>query len=247
MCDGIKRLHRAIYILFLLALSITTYGQSPHKNLRKGDKYYFQKNYSQAEEEYRKALQNDEKSVSANHNLGNSLYQQKRFDEAAKYFESAALASTSEDKKAKSYHNLGNAYLSQMSTVETPAQGQEVLQKSIDAFKQSLKHNPNDDATRYNLAYAQHLFRQQQQQQQQQEQKEQEGSQGQENPSTPSSEGGNNEQKENKKEPKPKPTEQIMSKSEAERLIQIMEEQERRVQEKMNRKQQQTNPTGKDW
>ena len=91
------------------------------------------------------------------------------------------------------------------------------------------------------------MFRQQQQQQQQQEQKEQEGSQGQENPSTPSSEGGNNEQKENKKEPKPKPTEQIMSKSEAERLIQIMEEQERRVQEKMNRKQQQTNPTGKDW
>lgn len=246
MCNGIKQMNRAIYILFLLSLSMTTYGQSPHKNLRKGDKYYFQKDYSQAEEEYRKALQNDEKSVSANHNLGNSLYQQKRFAEAAKYFESAALTSTNEDNKAKSYHNLGNAYLSQMSTVETPAQGQEVLQKSIDAFKQSLKHNPNDDATRYNLAYAQSLF-QQQQQQQQQEQEKQNGQQNQENSSSSSSEGGNNEQKENKQEPKPQPTEQKMSKSEAERLIQIMEEQERRVQEKMNKKQQQTNPTGKDW
>lgn len=243
MCDGIKRLHRAIYVLLLLALSMTTYGQSPHKNLRKGDKYYYQKDYSQAEEEYRKALLHDDKSVSANHNLGNSLYQQKRFAEAAKYFESAALTSTNEDNKAKSYHNLGNAYLSQMSTVETPAQGQEVLQKSIDAFKQSLIHNPNDDATRYNLAYAQSLF----QQQQQQEQKEQSDKQNQENSSSSSSGGGNNEQKENKQEPKPQPTEQKMSKAEAERLIQIMEEQERRVQEKMNKKQQQTNPTGKDW
>ena len=244
MCDGIKRLHRAIYVLLLLALSMTTYGQSPHRNLRKGDKYYYQKDYSQAEEEYRKALLHDDKSVSANHNLGNSLYQQKRFAEAAKYFESAALTSTNEDNKAKSYHNLGNAYLSQMSTVETPAQGQEVLQKSIDAFKQSLIHNPNDDATRYNLAYAQSLF---QQQQQQQEQKEQSDKQNQENSSSSSSGGGNNEQKENKQEPKPQPTEQKMSKAEAERLIQIMEEQERRVQEKMNKKQQQTNPTGKDW
>jgi tetratricopeptide (TPR) repeat protein len=252
MCHKLKCVYRVSSLLFLLAMSAVLYGQSPHKNLRQGDKYYYQNNYVQAEEAYRKALQDDEKSVNANHNLGNALYNQERYEEAVKYFENAAITSTNEAEKADAYHNLGNAYLSQVPTVEKPEQGQEVLQKSIEAYKQSLKNNPNDDATRYNLAYAQNLFRQlQQQQQQQQEQEQQQGQGGgqseEENPSSPNNDG-NNQQNDNKKEPKPKPSEgQAMSKSEAERLIQIMQEQERRVQEKMNRKKQQTNPSGKDW
>ncbi len=129
-------------------MSAVLYGQSPHKNLRQGDKYYYQNNYVQAEEAYRKALQDDEKSVNANHNLGNALYNQERYEEAVKYFENAAITSTNEAEKADAYHNLGNAYLSQVPTVEKPEQGQEVLQKSIEAYKQSLKNNPNDDAYR---------------------------------------------------------------------------------------------------
>lgn len=242
--------YRVAIMFFVLIIATVTYGQSNHKNLRQGDKNYYQKDYLEAEEEYRKALQKNEKSVNANHNLGNSLYNQERYDEAAKHFESAALEATTDNEKAMSYHNLGNSYLSQMNAIGSPEQGQEVLQKSMDAYKQSLKHNPKDDATRYNLAFAQKLYQQFQQQQQQQQQQQNQEEQQQQQQQNPSSGGddGDNQQNEDKEQPKPQPNQgESMTKEEAERLIKIMEEEERKVQEKMNKKKQQPNPNGKDW
>ena len=45
---------------------------------------------------------------------------------------------------------------------------------AVEAYKQSLRENPNDHETRYNLALAMRRLKQQQQQNQQQENKEQE-------------------------------------------------------------------------
>lgn len=245
----INTMYRIATVFFLLIISTATYGQSNHKNLREGDRNYYQKNYLDAEEDYRKALQKDEKSVNANHNLGNSLYNQERYEEAAKYFESAALEATSDTEKAMSYHNLGNSYLSQMSGITNPEKGQDVLQKSVEAYKQGLKHNPKDDATRYNLAYAQKLYQQflqEQQKQQQQEQQQQQQNESQDNQS--SSDEGENQQNKDNQQPTPNPSKgENMTKEEAERLIKIMEEEERKVQEKMNKKKQRPNPKGKDW
>lgn len=243
-------MYRIATVFFLLIISTATYGQSNHKNLREGDRNYYQKNYLDAEEDYRKALQKDEKSVNANHNLGNSLYNQERYEEAAKYFESAALEATSDTEKAMSYHNLGNSYLSQMSGITNPEKGQDVLQKSVEAYKQGLKHNPKDDATRYNLAYAQKLYQQflqeQQKQQQQEQQQQQQQNESQDNQS--SSDEGENQQNKDNQQPTPNPSKgENMTKEEAERLIKIMEEEERKVQEKMNKKKQRPNPKGKDW
>jgi tetratricopeptide (TPR) repeat protein len=56
---------------------------------------------------------------------------------------------TAEDKftKAEAYHNLGNTMM------ETKN-----YQGAVDAYKNSLRNNPNDDETRYNLAVAQKLL-----------------------------------------------------------------------------------------
>jgi tetratricopeptide (TPR) repeat protein len=239
--------------LFLLSIMVTPiWSQSNHKNLREGDKSYYQKEYLKAEENYRKALEKNAISVSGNHNLGNSLYNQNRYEEAAKYFESAALQAVDQTEKAMSYHNLGNAYLSQLSGVGNSGQAPELLNKSIDAYKQSLKLNSQDKATKYNLAYAQKLQEQMAQQPQQQPQQNQENEgnpppKSEENPS-PNDESQN--QPPEKEQPKPEPqpsSDNNMTKEEAERLIKIMEEEERKVQQRMNKKGKKNNSSGKDW
>jgi len=85
------------------------YGQNPHKQLRNGDLYYDQGEFLEAEEAYRKA--NAEKqNAQAQFNLGNSIYEQARYDEAIQYFESAAQQSSDPLLKAQAYHNLGNTH-----------------------------------------------------------------------------------------------------------------------------------------
>lgn len=240
--------------LFLLSIMVTPiWSQSNHKNLREGDKSYYQKEYLKAEENYRKALEKDAVSVNGNHNLGNSLYNQKRYEEAAKYFESAALQAADKTEKAMSYHNLGNAYLSQLGGVGNQEEAQKFLNKSIDSYKQSLKLNPQDKSTKYNLAYAQKLqeqMAQQPQQQQPQQSQENEGNPPPQPEENPSSSDESQNQPPEKEQPKPEPqpsSDDNMTKEEAERLIKIMEEEERKVQQRMNKKGKKNSPSGKDW
>lgn len=241
------------FLFLMLMVTTVSWSQSNHKNLRQGDKSYYQQEYLKAEENYRKALEKDAASVNGNHNLGNALYNQERFEEAAKYFESAALQANEHSKKAMSYHNLGNSYLSQLGGIGNPEQAQELLNKSVDAYKQALKLNPKDEATKYNLAYAQKLQQEMAKQpQRKQQQQDNQGNPPPQQPQDDSSPGDDNQEKQPPKEeqkpdePQQKPNEN-MTKEEAERLIKIMEEEERKVQERMNKKSQKGNPSGKDW
>ncbi len=63
------------------------------------------------------------------------------------------------DKRSASMYNLGNSLLMANK-----------LQESIDAYKNSLKLNPDNMEAKYNLAYAQDLLKKQQEQQKQQQQ-----------------------------------------------------------------------------
>jgi tetratricopeptide (TPR) repeat protein len=242
-----------ISFLFLMLLFATvSWSQSNHKNLREGDKNYYQQEYLKAEENYRKALEKDAASINGNHNLGNALYNQERFEEAAKYYESAALQAKDKNEKSMSYHNLGNSYLSQLTGVGNPEQAQELLNKSVEAYKQSLKLNPKDEATKYNLAYAQKLQQEMAKQPQQpQPQKDNQDNPPPQSQDNPSEDDNNKEKQPPKDEPKPDEPQQKsnenMTKEEAERLIKIMEEEERKVQERMNKKGQKANPSRKDW
>src|SRR5208283_2532119 len=90
-------------------------------------------------------------------NLGDALYKQGRFDEAAEQYRNSAEKETDPSAKAQALHNLGNSLL----------KGKKIPE-SISAYKEALKLNPNDLDTKYNLEYAQALLQQQQQQKQNQ-------------------------------------------------------------------------------
>lgn len=140
-----------IIILFLLVGS-WAFAQQEKSLVHKGNELYQQKKYTEAEAAYRKAVAK-KKNMEGNFNLGDALYKQKKFGDAGEQFNQLAEGSANKAVAAKAYHNLGNSFLENKK-----------LQESIDAYKKSLINNPKDDETRYNLAYAQEKLKQQQQQ-----------------------------------------------------------------------------------
>jgi len=148
-------------LLMLLGVLPALYAQEENMFIREGNRYYKSKKYTDAEVAYRKGLQKNPKSFEANYNLGNALYKQQKYAEALeKYNEAVPFAGSSREKLANAFHNAGNALLKQNKIAE-----------SISAYKQALKLNPKDDNTRYNLAYAQKLLKNQQQNKDKQDKK----------------------------------------------------------------------------
>ncbi|MFT5761062.1 MAG: Ca-activated chloride channel family protein [Polaribacter sp.] len=116
--------------------------------LREGTELYQQEKYTDASVLFQKALEKNSSYKKASYNLGNALYQQKNFKEAGPQYEVSAKDSEDKFTKAEAFHNMGNA-----------AMEQKQYQQAVDAYKNALRKNPNDDETRYNLAVAKELLK----------------------------------------------------------------------------------------
>jgi Ca-activated chloride channel family protein len=146
---------RRIIILSLLVIStLSVFAQNERKFVRNGNKLFMEAvqdtskvdtiKFSNAETEYRKALNEKPADSLWNFNLADAMYKQQRFEEAASSFEELAEKMQSPVEKARAYHNLGNSQLMQQK-----------LDESIEAYKKALRQNPDDLDTKYNLAFAQ--------------------------------------------------------------------------------------------
>jgi tetratricopeptide (TPR) repeat protein len=139
--------------------------------IRSGNKFYADSLYEKAEIEYRKALEINPKSTDAMYNLGNALFNQipqsqEKGKEAMEQYATAAKLESDKAKLAHINHNLGTLlYMAQQ------------YPQSVEAYKESLRNNPNDNETRYNLAKAMYMLKQQQEQQQDQQQEQQQDQQ----------------------------------------------------------------------
>ncbi len=246
--------------LILVLLQVVVFAQTANESLKQGNQLYKDKNYDEAEINYRKALEAEKKDpIKAEFNLGDALYKQERYEEATEQFTKVANQSKNNDLKAKAFHNLGNSYTKQ-----------EKYKEAVDAYKNSLKLNPKDNETRYNLAQSIKKLHQQQQQQQQQgdqdknkdEQNKDKKEDGDKKPddnkgddqkpkdgegdnNNPDEKGGSKEDP--NKKPKPKPGQ--ISREDAERLLEVLNKEEQAVQKKLNEKKIKGKPvnTEKDW
>ena len=149
-----------ITLLFLLVASSAFAQKTERDYLRSGNKLYNDSLFIKAEVDYRKALEINPKSTDAMFNLGNSLLMQQKAKEAMEQFESASKVEKDKDKLAQIYHNMG-----------VILQSSKQYPQCIEAYKESLRNNPKDDETRYNLALAQKLLKDQQQNQDQNQDK----------------------------------------------------------------------------
>ena len=212
-------------VLLLLVLTVANLmAQKAERNyLRRGNRFYKDSTYVDAEINYRKALDANPNSTMAMYNLGNALIYQNKPQEALEQY--AAVANIEKDKEnlAKDLHNVGVIWHTQKD-----------YQKAIAAYKEALRKNPHDDETRYNLALAMKMLKDGQQQNQNQEQTQQEQQDQQQNEPQQQNQEQNNENQ--------------MSKENAEQLLRSVMQDEKDVQDKVKK---QVNIKGnrleKDW
>jgi len=228
-----------ILVPFLFVIAVTEVSaQKDSPFIRKGNKFYEEGKFKDAEIDYRKAMEKAPKSFKGEFNLGNSLYKQKNWEEASKNFLNSADKMKPDDKagKAAVYHNLGNTMFKA-----------EKFQESIDAYKQSLRLNPADEDTRYNLSYAMKKLTQQQQQQQQQQKKDNKKDDNKDNKDKQQQ----NQSQDQQDQPQDKQDQQKqqISKQAAERMLQALKNDEQKTIDKV--KKQKIKPVQvqieKDW
>ncbi len=239
------------YLLFILGacLAICASAQRTDRDfIRRGNRLYADSLFVKAEVEYRRALDVNPQSVEAMFNLGNSLLNQQKGEEAMKMYQAAAVQIPSNEKHiatseadklrlAQVYHNAG-----------VILQSSKQLDACIEAYKKSLRNNPLDHETRYNLTLA---MKQRQQQQQQQNQDQQQEEQQQEQEEQEEKQQQNQEQdQEQQEQQQPQPQqEQEMSQENAEQLLNAIMQDEKDIQEKVQKAMQEVQPRRfeKDW
>ncbi len=216
------------------------FGQSERSLIGDGNKQYNQQKFSDAEVNYRKALAKNHDSKQGVFNLGDALYKQGRFGEAAEQYAMSASRAGKGSIKSDAYYNLGNALLKSQKIPE-----------SISAYKEALKINPKDFDSKYNLELAKTLLQQQQQQKQNQQnqkdknqQKDQKQNQQQNQQNQQKQENQQNQAQQDQLQNQKK---QQFSKQDAERILEALRNQEKEVQKKLHKKAPARVKIEKDW
>jgi len=149
-------------------------------------------------------------------------YKQDKFEDAAGEFNTLSQTGIDKLSRARSFHNLGNSLLKENR-----------VEESIQAYKNALRNYPDDLETKYNLAYAQDLLKQQQQQQKEQNKENSEkDNKEQDKQEDQQEQQQNDQQQDQKQEQQPEPQ---ISKEDAKRLLDALAEDEKELQEKLQK------------
>lgn len=246
---------RLIYILFLITLTLAVNAQNERKYVRQGNKYYEAAakdstrldtvQFNKAEIEYRKALEKKPDDTKWNFNLADALYKQNKFEESAEKFKDIAEKTSDKLEKSRALHNMGNSML----------MGNK-LDESIAAYKEALRNNPQDLETKYNLLYAMNLKKKQEQQKKKDQNKDQnkdnKDQQKDQNKDQQKNQDQNKDQNKDqqKQNQQQQPSQNKISKQNAEQMLQALENNEKKTQEKVKKIQAlkaQSKNVEKDW
>lgn len=268
-----KRLKHISFTSFIFILMISnSFGQTANQSLVKADKFYDSGNFYLAEENYRKARE-FEKELKSTFNLGNAVYQQERYAEAVDHYTSAAQLAPDNTKRSDAYYNLGNA-LFQSAQEE---QSIEALQESIDSYKEAIQLNPDNQEAKYNLLVAKKVLRSAQEQEQQQQQNQNQDQQDQENQDQQDQENQDQQQNQEQQDQENQDQQgeeqqeqqdstnqnqdiqeneafdttrldkQTLDSLDAMKLLQVIENEEKKVQEKLKKFNSNRKKPDKDW
>ncbi len=227
-------------MFFLVIFSINAESQTVRSHISEGNRVYEKGRYTDAEVEYKKALEKNPKSKEAQFNLGNSYYKQQRFDEAMREYSNSGVAMKSPEERATTYYNLGNSFYRSNK-----------FQEAVEAYKQSLRLNPNDDDTRYNLQMAREKLKQQQQKQENKDQK-QDQKKDQQQQNQQQNQQQQNQQQKQEQAKQDQTRQQIqkkeqMPKQEADRILDAMRNNEKEVQKNLRKREAVRVKVEKDW
>ena len=228
-----------LFAVFLLAAAGVSAQKAERDYIRKGNRLFNDSVFVDAEVNYRKALEANPKSTVSMYNLGNTLSQQQKFQDAMEQYVSASKIEKDKMKLAHIYHNMGVIF-----------QAGKDYAKAVDAYKMSLRNNPTDHETRYNLALAQKMLKDQQNQQNQDQNQDQnkDDQQKQQDKKDQNKQNDQNKDQQQQQPPKSEKNDNEMSKENAEQLLNSVMQDEKGVQDKVKKQQTlQGRRLEKDW
>lgn len=240
-----RLIFHSLIALALLGLALPASAQE-RKLVRKGNELYQQKKYEEAAKAYQQALQKQPGFTPGMFNLGDALMQQKKYDAARQVLDKAAHTAKMPDMKAAAHYNVGNTYMSEQK-----------WQEAVDAYKKALRNNPQDADAKYNLSYALAKLRQQQQQggggnnnqqnkqdQNKQDQQQQNQKDNKQNKQQQNQQGEDEQQKQPQR---PQPQQSKISEQQADNLLKALEQDERKLHDRVQKGKAVPIHLEKDW
>lgn len=251
------------YLIFLFLFPLWGLGglfaQTKDNALPKANEEYFTKKYAEAEANYRISKSQFPNRTVAPYNLGNTIYKQKQNAEAQFAYADALQKAKVKSQKHKILHNLGNTFMNDKNYAE-----------AVEAYKNALRCNPKDEETRYNYALAKKMLKENPPKNNQDKNKDKDKDKNkdkkddkkdgdkdkdkkddkgdQDKKQDPKqNEPKNNKNQDNPGQPKPKPG--GISPDRLQNLLDAVNNEEKKIQDKVKAKQGQGKPvpTDKDW
>lgn len=260
--------------LFIILLTFITIGLSAQKEVRKairmGNKAYNEQLYATAEAEYSKAKEANASSKEATYNLANTYYKQQKWDQAlAEYQHYLKLENEDPEKISAAWSNMGNTFLkkkanekaahAQMMMAQQGEQSQakqeDNLKLSMEAYKNALRFNPNDEETRYNLAVVQKMIKDKEQDQDQDQDNKDDQKQDQKQDQQDQKDQKQDPKQDPKQDQKDQQQQNQMSQDNIQQILQALEQDEKETQERVRQaqarerkqKNEQNRRQNKDW
>ena len=244
-----------LYILLLFSFAIS--AQEKDKTLPAANEQYSQKKFVDAEANYRISHSKFPKKADASYNLGNSIYKQNQNSEAKFEYLKAIKNAKTREQKHQAFHNLGNVFMREKNYSE-----------AVEAYKNALRNKPSDEQTRYNYALAKQKLKEnppkddkkkdknKDKKDDKKKDKKNDKKDGDKNKDKKDDKGKDKEKPKNGKndnkpgdngQPKPKPG--GISKQRLESLLDAVNNEEKKIQEKVNAQKVKGKPvqTDKDW
>ena len=195
--------------------------------VRKGNRQFKREQFEKSVDSYQRALQYDSTSFEAKYDLASALYRTERYEKAEKTLLGIVNDTTrTELERGEVAYNLGNTQFAQQKYKE-----------ALSSYRQAMRCNPNDEDAKFNYAFTKRLIQQQEQQQQQQNQdqnqdnKEQNQDKQDQQQQQPQSQDGKEEQQQGEQRP-----EGAMTPEQQEALLQAIQAEEDKTQDKLKEK-----------
>ncbi len=232
-----------VYGLLVTSFLAKAQEKEADKNLPQGNEAFAEKKYAEAEAEYRISESKNQKKTIASYNLGNAIYRQNQTTEAKYHYVKALSNAKNKTDKHRIYHNLGNILMKAKD-----------YSGAVEAYKNALRNNPSDDETRYNYALAKKFLKDNPPKKNDDKSKDKKNQKEDQKKNKDQQDNKDKDKDKNKDQKdqngnKPQPQPGGVSKQRLQNLLDAVNNEEKKVQDKVNKQKVRTNPkkAEKDW
>ena len=189
---GVVRYLTVVVLLLLIGGEASAQWKKERGWVRKGNRLFEKGYFDQSVESYERALQYDSTSFEAKYDLASALYKNKRYDKAESTL-MALLSDTTrtELERGEVAYNLGNTQFEQQK-----------YQEALSSYRFAMRCNPDDEDAKHNYFLTKLMLKQQEQQQNQDNKDNKDNKQDQNQDQNQNNQGGNDQQDKNKQENK---------------------------------------------